>query len=538
MKRRDFVRIGLATSVAAVAGNGSAVLPAKSGEAAGAFSMELSEATVAQLQAAMAAGKLSAHSLAAHYLKRIAEIDKAGPRLNAIIEINPDALKIADELDRERREKGPRGPLHGIPVLIKDNIATADRMNTTAGSLALSGIRPPHDSHVAAQLRAAGALILGKTNLSEWANMRSPRSTSGWSGRGGLTLNPYALDRNCSGSSSGSAAAVAANLATLAVGSETDGSIVSPASICSLVGIKPTLGVVSRNGIIPIAHSQDTAGPMARTVTDAAILLNALAGIDERDAITKESAGKVPDYLKYLDKDGLKGARIGVARNFFGNNDEVDAVIERALLVLKAQGAILIDPLEVPNTTKYTDSEMDVLLYEFKADLQSYLAEFAPGSAIATMADVIAFNAKNHDRELQFFGQEFLQKAETKGGLDSKEYLDALANNHRYARAEGIDQVMKEHQLDALVAPTGGPAWLTDFINGDHSGNGFSTPAAVAGYPHITVPAGMLRGLPIGLSFVGGAYAEPTLIRLAYAYEQATHLRQVPSYPRSVNLKA
>ena len=538
MKRRDFVRIGLATSVAAVAGNGSAVLPAKSGEAAGAFSMELSEATVAQLQAAMAAGKLSAHSLAAHYLKRIAEIDKAGPRLNAIIEINPDALKIADELDRERREKGPRGPLHGIPVLIKDNIATADRMNTTAGSLALSGIRPPHDSHVAAQLRAAGALILGKTNLSEWANMRSPRSTSGWSGRGGLTLNPYALDRNCSGSSSGSAAAVAANLATLAVGSETDGSIVSPASICSLVGIKPTLGVVSRNGIIPIAHSQDTAGPMARTVTDAAILLNALAGIDERDAITKESAGKVPDYLKYLDKDGLKGARIGVARNFFGNNDEVDAVIERALLVLKAQGAILIDPLEVPNIAKYPDSEMDVLLCEFKADLQSYLAEFAPGSAIATMADVIAFNAKNHDRELQFFGQEFLQKAETKGGLDSKEYLDALANNHRYARAEGIDQVMKEHQLDALVAPTGGPAWLTDFINGDHSGNGFSTPAAVAGYPHITVPAGMLRGLPIGLSFVGGAYAEPTLIRLAYAYEQATHLRQVPSYPRSVNLKA
>jgi amidase len=283
--------------------------------------------------------------------------------------------------------------------------------------------------------------------------------------------------------------------------------------------------VVSRNGIVPIAHSQDTAGPIARTVTDAAILLNALAGIDERDPITKESAGKVPDYLKYLDKDGLKGARIGVARNFFGNNDEVDAVIEQALLVLKAQGAELIDPVEVPNVAKYVDSEMEVLLFEFKADLQAYLAEFAPGAAIASMADVIAFNDKHRAGELQFFGQEFLQRANAKGGLDSKAYLDALENNHRYARAEGIDQVMREHRLDALVAPTGGPAWLNDFINGDHSGAGFSAPAAVAGYPHITVPAGMLHGLPIGLSFVGGAYAEPTLMRLAYAYEQATRLR-------------
>jgi amidase len=535
MKRRDFVRLGLTASAAAVAANSVAALAPKSD---GALSIDLIEATVTQLQAAMADGKLSARSLATHYLKRIAEIDKAGPRLNAIIEINPDAMKIADELDRERREKGPRGPLHGIPVLIKDNIATSDRMNTTAGSLALYGIRPPRDSHVAAQLRAAGALILGKTNLSEWANMRSPRSTSGWSGRGGLTLNPYALDRNCSGSSSGSGAAIAANLAAIAVGTETDGSIVSPASICGLVGIKPTLGVVSRNGIIPIAHSQDTAGPMARTVTDAAILLNALAGVDERDPITKESVGKVPDYLKYLDKAGLKGARIGVARNFFGNSDEVDATIEQALIVLKAQGAILVDPLEVPNTAKYTDSELEVLLYEFKTDLQAYLAEFAPGSTITSMADVIAFDTQRNAQELRLFGQEFLQRANAKGGLDSKEYLEALANNLRYARAEGIDQVMKEHQLDALVAPTGGPAWLTDFINGDHSGAGFSTPAAVAGYPHITVPAGMLHGLPIGLSFVGSAYSEPTLIRLAYAYEQATLQRQVPRFPRSVSLKA
>lgn len=536
MNRRDFVRIGIAGGVAVASMDSGAATSTKKGESA--LHTEFEEATVAQLQEAMASGKHTARSIAAYYMKRIAEVDKAGPRLNAVLELNPDALKIADELDRERLEKGPRGPLHGIPVLIKDNIATADNMNSTAGSLALAGIRPPRDSHVAAQLRAAGALILGKTNLSEWANMRSPRSTSGWSGRGGLTLNPYALDRNCSGSSSGSGAAVAANLAALAVGSETDGSIVSPASICGLVGIKPTLGVLSRNGIIPIAHSQDTAGPMARTVTDAAILLNALAGVDPRDAITKESVGKVPDYTKYLDKNGLKGARIGVARNFMGNNDEVDAVIEQALLVLKAQGAILIDPLDIPNATKYGDSELEVLLYEFKADLQAYLAEFAPGSSMATMADVIAFNAAHHDRELQFFGQEFLQRANAKGGLDSKEYLDALANNQRYARAEGIDQVMKEHQLDALVAPTGGPAWLNDFINGDHSGNGFSTPAAVAGYPHITVPAGMLHGLPIGLSFVGGAYAEPTLIKFAYAYEQATRLRQVPRYPRTVNLQA
>ncbi len=536
MKRRDFIGAALtAGAVGAVAASGEVVAAptVKSGSA-----VQLNEAGVAQLQAAMQDGTLTARSLTAFYLKRIAEIDKRGPCINAVIEINPDALAIATALDRERREKGPRGPLHGIPVLIKDNIATADKMATTAGSLALVGARAPHDSFVAAQLRAAGAVILGKTNLSEWANMRSTRSTSGWSGRGGLTRNPYALDRNTSGSSSGSAAAVAANLAALAVGTETDGSIVSPSSICGLVGIKPTLGLVSRNGIVPIAHSQDTAGPMARSVADAALLLNALSGVDERDPVTRESAGRVPDYARFLDKDGLRGARIGVARNFFGGNDEVDAVIEQALLVLKAQGAVLVDPLDIPNTAKYQDSELDVLLYEFKTDLRAYLAEFAPGFAIGDMAGVIAFNEQHHDRELPYFGQEYLVKAQAKGGLDEKAYLDALANDRRYAREEGIDKVMKENRLDALVAPTGGLAWVTDFIDGDHAGASFSTPAAVAGYPHITVPAGQVHGLPVGLSFVAGAYAEGPLIRLAYAYEQATRLRRPPQFHASVSIKA
>jgi len=532
MKRRDFIGLGVAAGAAMLSGKSGAVSMPIDGDKAA----MLHEADVARLQAAMGAGTLTAQALTAHYLKRIEDIDRNGPRLNAVIEVNPDALDIATALDLERASSGPRGPLHGIPILIKDNIATADRMHTTAGSLALLGARAPRDSAVAARLRAAGAVILGKTNLSEWANMRSTRSTSGWSGRGGLTRNPYALDRNTSGSSSGSAAAAAADLATFAVGTETDGSIVSPSSICGLVGIKPTLGLVSRNGIIPIAHSQDTAGPMARSVADAALLLNVLAGVDERDPITKAGIGKLPDYATFLDKNGLKGARIGVARNFFGNNDELDRIIENALLVLQAQGAILVDPVEIPNVAKYQDSELEVLLYEFKADLRTYLAEFAPGFSIAGMADVVAFNDQHHGQELQYFGQEYLQRAAAKGGLDEQAYFDALANDHRYAREEGIDQVMKEHRLDALVAPTGGPAWLTDFINGDHSGASFSSPAAVAGYPHITVPAGQLHGLPVGLSFVGAAFSEPALIRYAYAYEQATKWRRPPSFPKSVSL--
>jgi amidase len=534
MDRRDFVRIGLAAG-AAVSGN--RVLAAPSTTTAKLGSGGILDAGVLEQQQMMEAGKLTSHSLTSQYLARIKTIDKSGPRINAIIEINPEALKIALDMDRERKLKRVRGPLHGIPVLLKDNIATADRMSTTAGSLALAGVRAARDAHVTAQLRAAGAVIIGKTNLSEWANMRSTHSVSGWSARGGLTLNPYSLDRNCSGSSSGSGAAIAAGLATLAVGTETDGSIVSPASICGLVGIKPTLGLVSRSGIIPIAHSQDTAGPMARSVADAALMLSAMMGVDPKDPVTQEGAGKGADYRAALQKGGLKGMRIGVARNFFGRNDDLDAVIEKALVELKAQGAVLVDT-EVPNVGKYDDSETEVLLYEFKSDLAAYLKEYAPNAPVANMADVIAFNQKHRQQELPYFGQEYLERAQEKAGLDTPAYRDALANNHRYARAEGIDQVMKQHQLDALVAPTGGPAWLTDFINGDHFTGSFSSPAAVAGYPHITVPAGYVHGLPVGLSFVGAAYSEASLIRMAYSYEQATLHRRAPQFPASVSLAA
>lgn len=528
MDRRDFVRLGLATG--AVAGL------AHAGEAmAAANAPSILEAGALEQQAQMRAGKLTSHALVSQYLARIAAIDKAGPRINSVIELNPDALAIAADMDRARKQGKLRGPLHGIPVLIKDNIATGDRMSTTAGSLALDGVRAVRDSHVAARLRAAGAVIIGKTNLSEWANMRSTHSTSGWSARGGLTKNPYALDRNTSGSSSGSGAAMAASLATLSVGTETDGSIVSPSSTCGLVGIKPTVGLISRSGIIPIAHSQDTAGPMTRTVADAALMLAAMAGVDQRDPATTDSAGKIGDYAGSLDKDGLKGVRLGVARNFFGRNREVDAVIEESLVLLKANGATLVD-VTVPNTNKYDDSETEVLLYEFKPGLAAYLLEYAPHAPVKNMADVIAFNIRQRGKEMPYFEQELLVRSNAKGGLDSKEYLDALANNHRYARKEGIDKVIGEHRLDALVAPTGGPAWLTDFINGDHYGGSFSSPAAVAGYPHITVPAGYVRGLPVGLSFVGQAWTEAALVRMAYAYEQATLHRRAPRFAAQVKL--
>jgi amidase len=535
MDRRHFVRLGLAAT--SVAGASSSAAASAASRATAPAASAILDAGVLEQRAQMQAGKLNSHSLVSQYLARIAAIDKRGPHLNSVIELNPDALKIALEMDRERAAKKVRGPLHGIPVLLKDNIATADKMSTSAGSLALAGVRATRDAHVAAQLRAAGAVIIGKTNLSEWANMRSTHSVSGWSGRGGLTRNPYALDRNTSGSSSGSGAAIAASLATLAVGTETDGSIVSPASTCGLVGIKPTLGLVSRSGIIPIAHSQDTAGPMTRTVTDAALMLAALAGVDANDPITSDGAGKSVNYAAALVKDGLKGMRLGVARNFFGSGDGVDAVIEKALAVLAAQGAILVD-VKVPNIDKYGDSETEVLLYEFKPGLEAYLAGYAPHAPIKNMADLVAFNVRHSDKEMPFFAQEHLVKSQAKAGLGEKEYTDALANNHRYSRDEGIDQIMKEHRLDALVAPTGGPAWLTDFINGDHYGGSFSSPAAVAGYPHITVPAGYTNGLPVGLSFVGGAFSEAALIRMAYAYEQATLHRRAPCFPASVNLAA
>ncbi len=548
MNRRNFVELvtlsaGSASALAAQAGAvgeiklrptgaGGATPPA----APHSSTFDVVEKSVAQLQAAMQAGEVSAAQLVQLYLARMAALDKAGPTLNSVIEQNPDALAIAQALDAERKVRGPRGPLHGIPVLLKDNIATADRMQTTAGSLALVGAKPPRDAFLVAQLRKAGAVILGKTNLSEWANMRSTRSTSGWSARGGLTRNPYALDRNTSGSSSGSGSSMAASLAALAVGTETDGSITSPASIAALVGIKPTLGLVSRAGVVPIAHSQDTAGPMTRTVADAAALLTAMAGSDPQDSATALASQKKLDYSQLLDRKALQGKRLGVVRSqWAAASDLVVAALESQLAVLKAQGAVLVDVAEVPNSAKYGDSELTVLLYELKADLNAYLAEYAPTAQVKTLADVIAFNEKNKDTELAYFGQEHFINAQSKGDLTSPEYLDALANNHRYARTEGLDQVLKEHQLDALIAPTGGTAWLTDFINGDAYGASFTTPAAVAGYPHITVPAGQVHGLPIGLSFVGTAWSDGPLVAMAYAYEQASLQRRAPRYVHSVN---
>jgi len=498
---------------------------------------ELDELSIAALQDGMKSGKYTARSLAEKYLARIEAIDRRGPKLNSVIEINPDALAIADVLDKERKAKGPRGPLHGIPVLIKDNIGTHDRMMTTAGSLALEGSIPPADSFVARRLREAGAVILGKTNLSEWANIRSNHSTSGWSGRGGLTRNPYALDRNPCGSSSGSGVAVAANLCAVAVGTETDGSVVCPSTVNGIVGIKPTLGVVSRTGIIPIAHSQDTAGPMARTVADAAALLGAMAGVDPADSVTAESRGKASaDYTQFLDPKALAGARLGVARKFFGFSDAVDKLMNAALEEMKRQGAVLIDPADLDATDKLGDPEFLVLLYELKADLNAYLAGLGPGARVHSLKEIIEFNEHNREREMPWFGQDVFLKAEEKGPLTSKEYLDALAICQRLSRAEGIDAVMEKHHLDAIVAPTGGPAWTTDLVNGDHGAGGCSTPAAVAGYPHITVPAGFVFGLPVGISFFGRAWSEPTLIKLAYAFEQATKLRQPPRFLPNIAL--
>jgi amidase len=524
----------VAVSLAVSAANKPKRAPMPKPQAKATF--DVVEASVAELQAAMSRGKITSKELTSLYLARIKAIDKAGPKINSVIEVNPDALAIAEALDRERKESGPRGPLHGIPVLIKDNIATGDKMQTTAGSLALVGARAPRDSFVVTKLREAGAVILGKTNLSEWANIRSIRSTSGWSSRGGLTRNPYALDRDTSGSSSGSGAAIAASLAAVAVGTETDGSITSPSAVNGLVGIKPTLGLVSRSGIIPIAHSQDTAGPMARTVADAAALLTAMAGTDLRDEATRDASPKPADYTKVLDRNALKGARIGVVRGQFGGrNDLVSTEIEKALKVLEAQGAVLVEIPELPNAGKYGNTELEVLLTELKADMAAYLKEWAPDAQVKDLADIIAFNEANKDKVMPYFGQEHFINAQKKGGLDSKEYVEALANNHKLSRAEGIDKVMNENKLDALVAPSGGPAWLIDFIKGDASGGGFTTPAAVAGYPHITVPAGFVQGLPCGISFVGQAWSEPRLIALAYAFEQASKARKPPTYAKTIN---
>ncbi|HEY1999186.1 MAG TPA: amidase [Paraburkholderia sp.] len=463
-----------------------------------------------------------------HYLQRIAQIDRAGPQLRSIIELNPDALQIAQTLDAERAAGNVRGPLHGLTVVVKDNVATGDKMSTTAGSLALDGVHASRDAHLVERLRAAGAVIVGKTNLSEWANIRSSRSASGWSGRGGLSRNPYALDRSTSGSSSGSAAAVAANLTRLAIGTETDGSIVSPSSMNGVVGLKPTVGRISRDGIIPISHTQDTPGPITRNVRDAALLLSALAGSDPRDPATT-GAPAPDDYLGGLNKDALRGARIGVAREFFTGHDEIDQRIEYALARLTMLGAVLVDPINLPKVS-YENEEQAVLLHEFKHDLPLWLATFAPHAPVRTLADVIAFNDAHRTQEMPYFGQELFTQAQALGGLDSEVYLQALAACRKGSRDEGIDRAIREHKLDAIVAPTGGTTWLTDFINGDSGSDGFSTPAAVAGYPHLTVPAGLVRGLPIGLSFVGPAWSEARLLALGYAFEQATQWREDPKF--------
>jgi amidase len=499
--------------------------------------MKLQEWTIQELQSMMATGELTARHLTELYLERIDAIDRSGPKINSIIEINPDALAIASTLDNERRSGKTRGPLHGIPILIKDNIDTHDRMQTTAGSLALEGHIAQCDAFIVKKLRSAGAVILGKTNLSEWANFRGKRSISGWSSRGGLTLNPYILDRSACGSSTGSSVAVAANLCAASIGTETDGSIICPSQTNSIVGIKPTIGLWSRSGIIPIAHSQDTPGPMARTVADAAILLRALTGVDEQDPATRLSEKRAPkDYTQFLDKNGLRGARIGVARRMMGTDKRIINILESRLDAMKQMGAVIVDPAEVENFNKFGKTEMEVLHYEFKADLNKYLS--GTKAPVKTLAEVIKFNEENKNRVMPYFGQEHMEIAQKKGSLKDKKYCSALAKNHQLTRKEGIDATMRKHRLDAIVVPSGGPAWIIDMINGDAINWDMesSSPAAVAGYPHITVPAGYISGLPIGISFFAQEWQEPTLIRLAYAFEQATKVRKPPEFLPTVKL--
>ncbi len=517
MKRRDLIRFAVWSTVT------RPLMAAQDTARQG-----IEEVPATTLVQAMAAGSATSEGLVHQCLARIEAVDRAGPRLNSVIELNPDAMSIARALDAERRVGRVRGPLHGLPVLLKDNIATGDRMCTTAGSLALDGMRATRDAHVAKRLRDAGAVIIGKTNLSEWANIRSTRSTSGWSGRGGLTRNPYALDRSTSGSSSGTAAAVAASLVPLGVGTETDGSIVSPASLNGLVGLKPTIGRVSRDGIVPIAHSQDTAGPMTRTVADAALLYAAMTGRDDADPITHAAPARAVDD-EALSADALRGARLGIARAFLNPFDEVNALFDRAVSALRAEGAEVVDDVDLPLPT-YRAAERSVLLHELKHDLASWLRGFAPHANVRTLADVMAFNREHAREEMPWFGQELFEQAEALGGLDSPDYLAARAACIKGSRDDGLDRVLDGHRLDAIIAPTGGVAWLIDPVAGDHSSGGFAGPAAVAGYPHLTVPAGFVRGLPTGLSFVGRPFSEWRLLSLGYAFEQATRHRAPPAY--------
>ena len=498
-------------------------------------SFELEEVSLAEIAAGLRQGRWTCRKLLELYTSRIEAVDRNGPKLNSVIELNPDAVHLADDLDRENKAGKTRGPLHGVPILIKDNIDTADRMSTSAGSLALADWHAPQDATVAARLRAAGALLFGKTNLSEWANFRSTHSVSGWSGRGGQTRNPYMRDHNPSGSSSGSGVAASASLCAGAIGTETDGSVVSPASVNGCVGIKPTVGLISRAGIIPISQSQDTAGPIARTVRDAAVLLGVLAGVDARDQATSAANGKAQsDYTKFLDPNGLKGARLGIARKFFEKNASLDRFLNTAIDALKKAGAVVIDPADLPSHGKASDAETEVLLYEFKAGLNRYLASIPATRSTRTLAGLIEFNRKNRDREMPYFDQELFEQAQAKGPLTEKKYLDARAECLKRMRVEGIDAVIAKHKVDAIVALTNGPAWFIDNVNGDYDTGSCSTPAAVAGYPHITVPAGLYRGLPVGLSFFGAAWSEPTLIKLAYGVRdsregasETTTLRQI-----------
>lgn len=544
LSRREFVAlsaagVAAAGAVSACAGDSAPKGAAGGGGAEAPFAVPredaLFEKGVAELSAMMARGELTSRALVERHLQRIAAMDKQGPAINAVMELNPEAGAIAAAMDAERKAGKVRGPLHGIPVLIKDNIDTADQMRTTAGSLALADSRPLQDAFIVQRLRAAGAVLLGKTNLSEWANYRSTRSTSGWTGRGGLTRNPYVLDRNCSGSSSGTGAALSADFATLGIGTETDGSIISPASICGLVGIKPTLGLWSRSGIIPIASSQDTAGPMCRTVADAAALLGALTGVDARDDATKASAGHTaPDYTAFLKPDGLRGARIGVARAQAGFNPDVDKALDAAIAAMKDAGAVIIDPASLPTPATLGPAETIVLDYEFKAGLNAYLASRGPSVAVKTLAELIAWNEKEAAREMPWFGQEIFIRAQKSGPLTDKKYLDARATCLRLTRTEGIDALMAKHSLDAIILPSNQPAWTTDLLNGDHFTGGDTTYAAVSGYPSITVPMGMVHGLPVGMSFIGRAWSEGPLLTIAYGFEQATKARRSPGYATSL----
>lgn len=531
VQRREFLRTGgLALLAGALGPVGRAA--AQGGGMSRDFNVE--ETTIAELQEAMKGGRLTAERLVEIYTQRIQMIDRNGPTLRAVQEINPDALAIARALDEERKAKGPRGPLHGIPVLLKDNIATADKMETTAGALSLVGARPREDATVARKLREAGAVIFGKTTMSEWAYFKASPSSSGWSARHGQGRNPYALDRTPCGSSSGSGVAVSANLTAVALGTETDGSIICPSSVNGVVGVKPTVGLTSRAGVIPIAASQDTVGPMARSVADAAAVLGALVGVDLRDTATQASVGKLQtDYTKFLDPNGLRGARIGVPRQFYwGYSPKADAIAEGALEVMRDLGATIVDPANVPgyNPDTHRASEFTVLLYEFKAGLNAYLAELQPATKVRTLEDIIAFNKQYAGDNLPFFGQEILERAQAKGPLTDEEYLKALEFNRRAAGREGLDALMDEQQLDVLVAPTTTPAWKIDLVNGDVFRGGSGRSAAMAGYPLITLPAGFTFGLPVGITLMGRAWSEPTLVKIAYAFEQATKVRRPPQY--------